>query len=187
MEDRVKQGERLGKDSPLLGFDPRGVKKNKFLRTNLVTRDIREAILRAGFKWRPYVLRAYCDTNMIMAESKGKISHPYLQFIMGHKGDIEARYSTNKGVLPLDMVEDMRKAYRECEPFLLTSAASLERSDIVKEAKIEALKSLAKSLLGIELLDVKIAKERQLGRELTADETIQLFEEELKKLREGKT
>jgi len=186
LEDRVKQGERLSKDSPLLGFDPRGVKKNKFLRTTLVTRDIREAILRAGFKWRPYVLRAYCDTNMIIAESKGKISHPYLQFIMGHKGDIEARYSTNKGVLPPDMVEDMRKAYRECEPFLLTSAASLEHSDIVKEAKIEALKSLAKSLLGIELLDVKIAKEKELGRELTADETIQLFEEELKKLREGK-
>jgi len=43
------------------------------------------------------VLRAYCDTNMIIAESKGKISHPYMQFIIGHKGDIEARYSTNKG------------------------------------------------------------------------------------------
>jgi hypothetical protein len=77
LEERVKQGERLGKDSPLLGFDPRGVKKNKFLRTTLVTRDIREAIPKAGFKWRPYVLRAYCDTNMIIAESKGKISHPY--------------------------------------------------------------------------------------------------------------
>jgi hypothetical protein len=59
LEDRVKQGERLCKDSPLLVFDPRGVKKNKFLRTTLVTRDIREAILRAGFSWRPYVLRAY--------------------------------------------------------------------------------------------------------------------------------
>jgi hypothetical protein len=186
LEDRVKQGERLSKESPLLGFDPRGVKKNRFLRTTLVTRDMREAILKAGFSWRPYVLRAYCDTNMIIAESKGKISHPYVQFIMGHKGDIEARYSTNKGVLPPDMVEDMRKAYKECEPFLLTSAASLERSDIVKEAKIEALKSLAKSLLGIELLDVKIAKERDLRRELTADETLQVFEEELRKLREGK-
>jgi hypothetical protein len=31
----------------------------------------------------------------------------------------------------------MRKAYKECEPFLLTSAASLERSDVVKEAKID--------------------------------------------------
>jgi len=53
LEERVKQGERLGKDSPLLGFDPRGVKKNKFLRRTLVTRDIRGAILRAGFSWSP--------------------------------------------------------------------------------------------------------------------------------------
>jgi hypothetical protein len=154
LEERVKQGERLGKDSPLLGFDPRGVKKNKFLRTTLVTRDIREAILRAGFGWRPYVLRAYCDTNMILAESKGKISHPYLQFLMGHKGDIEARYSTNKGALPPDMIEDMRKSYRECEPFLSTATQPLEQASIVKEAKIEALKSMAKSLLGIKLVDV---------------------------------
>jgi hypothetical protein len=30
LEERVKQGEELTRDSPLLGFDPRGVKKNKF-------------------------------------------------------------------------------------------------------------------------------------------------------------
>ncbi|MEM3451537.1 MAG: site-specific integrase [Nitrososphaerales archaeon] len=186
LEERVKQDEELSKDSPLLGFDPRGVKKNKFLRTTLVARDIREAILRAGFKWRPYVLRAYCDTNMIIAESKGKISHPYLQFIMGHKGDIEARYSTNKGVLPPDMIEDMRKAYKECEPFLSTATQPLEQSSIIKEAKIEALKSMAKSLLGIDLLDVKVAKERQIGRELNREEELELYEKELRKLREGK-
>ncbi|MEM3714383.1 MAG: hypothetical protein QXF82_05485 [Nitrososphaeria archaeon] len=138
LKERVKQGEELSKDSPLLGFDPRGVKKNKFLRTTLVTRIIREAILRAGFNWRPYVLRAYRDKNMLIAESKGKISHPYLQFIMGHKGDIEARYSTNKGVLPPDMIEDMRKCYKECESFLSTATQPLEQSSIIKEAKIEA-------------------------------------------------
>jgi len=186
LEDRVKQGERLGKDSPLLGFDPRGVKKNKFLRTTLVTRDVKEAIRRAGFSWRPYVLRAYCDTNMILAESKGKISHPYLQFIMGHKGDIEARYSTNKGVLPPNMIEDMRKCYKECEPFLTTAAQPLEQTSVIKEAKIEALKSIAKSLLGIDLLDVKVAKERLIGRELNKDEELEIYEKELKKLREGK-
>lgn len=97
------------------------MKKNSFLRTTLVTRDIREAILKAGFSWKPYVLRVYYDTAMIIAESKGKISHPYLQFLMGHKGDIEARYSTNKGVLPPDMIEDMRKCYKDCEPFLSTA------------------------------------------------------------------
>ena len=46
--------------------------------------------------------------------------------------------------------------------------------------------SIAKSLLGIDLIEAKIAKERELERKLTADETIELFENELKKLREGK-
>jgi len=183
LSERVKRGEKLSRDSPLLGFDPRGVRKNRFLRTTLVTRDIREAILKAGFRWRPYVLRAYCDTNMIIAESKGKISHPYLQFMMGHKGDIEARYSTNKGILPPDMIEDMRKCYRECMPYLLTSAQTLEQSSIIREAKIEALKSIAKSLFGIDLIEVKIAREKELGRELSKEEEIRLFEEQLRKVR----
>jgi len=186
LRDRVQKGERLTRDSPLLGFDPRGVRKNRFPRTTLVTRDIKEAIQRAVFRWRPYVLRAYCDTNMILVESRGKISHPYLQFIMGHKGDIEARYSTNKGVLPPAMIEDMRKCYRECEPFFSTAAQPLEQASIVKEAKIEALKSMAKSLLGIDLLDVKVAKERLVGRDLNKDEELELYEKELNKLREGK-
>jgi len=186
LAERVKQGEKLSKDTPLLGFDSRGLKKNDFLRTTLVARDIKEAILKAGFNWRPYVLRAYCDTNMIIAESKGKISHPYLQFLMGHKGDIEARYSTNKGILPPDMIEDMRKAYKACEPFLTTLTKPLEEASVVKEAKIEALKSIAKSLLGIDLIEIKIAKEKELGKELSKDEELELYENELKKLREGK-
>ena len=122
LQERVKQGEKLTPQSPLLAFDPRGVRKNQFLRTTLVTRDIKEAIVKAGFTWRPYVLRAYCDTGMIVAESKGLVSHPYLQFLMGHKGDIEARYSTNKGRLPQTMIEEMREAYKKCEPLLSTKA-----------------------------------------------------------------
>jgi site-specific recombinase XerC len=185
LEKRAQEGETLNRDSTVLGLDARGVKKNEFLRTNLVTRDIKEAIVKAGFNWRPYVLRSYCDTNMIIAESKGKISHPYLQFMMGHKGDIEARYSTNKGILPPDMIEDMRKCYTESQPFLTTLPQPFEGSNIVIEAKIEALKSMAKSLLGIDLLEVKIAKEKAVGKELTSNETIELFENEMKKLREG--
>jgi hypothetical protein len=185
LEKRIKKGEDLDKDSPLIWFDEHGKSRNEFLRTTLVTRDVKEAIVKAGFSWRPYVLRAYCDTNMIIAESKGKISHPYLQFMMGHKGDIEARYSTNKGRLPPDMIEDMRRCYNSCEPFLSTVTQPLEQMNIVTEAKIEALKSMAKSLLGIDLLEVKVAKEKELGKELSKDEEIQLFESELKKLRDG--
>jgi len=39
-----------------------------------------------------------------------------------------------------------------------------EESAVVKEAQIEALKSIAKNLLGIDLLDVKVAKEKELGK-----------------------
>src|SRR2546422_491656 len=63
LEERVENGEELLPETPLEGFDPRGVKKNQFLRTTLITRDIKQAILRAGFSWRPYLLRAYCYTN----------------------------------------------------------------------------------------------------------------------------
>jgi len=52
------------------------------------------------------------------------------------------------------MIEDMRKCYKDCGPFLSTLVQPLEHGSIVKEAKIEALKSIAKSLLGIDLLDV---------------------------------
>ncbi|MDG6925790.1 MAG: site-specific integrase [Nitrososphaerota archaeon] len=130
IQERAKSGEKLTPQSPLLAFDPRGVRKNQFLRTTLVTRDIKEAIVKAGFSWRPYVLRAYCDTGMIIAESKGLISHPYLQFLMGHKGDIEARYSTNKGRLPPTMIEEMREAYKRCEPLLSTKAESATEEQI---------------------------------------------------------
>jgi integrase len=186
LEERIRSGEKLKPESPLIAHERKEVAEKPFIMTKKITHFIRQCMRKAGVYKRPYVLRAYFDTNMIIAESKGKISHPYLQFLMGHKGDIEARYSTNKGVLPPDMIEDMRKCYKECEPFLSTIAQPLEQSSIIKEAKIEALKSIAKSLLGIDLLEVKIAKEKELGRELSKDEELELFENELKKLREGK-
>jgi hypothetical protein len=139
IQERARSGEKLTTESPLLAFDPRGVRKNRHLRTNLVTRDIKEAILKAGFMWRPYVLRAYCDTGMIVAESKGLISHPYLQFLMGHKGDMEARYSTNKGRLPPSMIEEMRDTYKKCELLLSTKAESASEEQIKKTLREQFL------------------------------------------------
>jgi len=185
LEERIRKGEKLKPQSPLIAHERKAAEK-PFMITKKITHFIRQSMRKAGVYKRPYVLRAYFDTNMIIAESKGKISHPYLQFLMGHKGDIEARYSTNKGVLPPDMIEDMRNAYKACEPFLTTLTKPLEESSIVKEAKIEALKSMAKSLLGIDLLEIKIAKEKELGKELSKEEELELYENELKKLREGK-
>ena len=119
LEERRRAGEELDYDSPLLYFSVGKVRHNSFLRTTLITRDIREAIQGVGLKMRPYVLRAYFSTALDIAESKGLISHPWRQFIMGHKGDIEARYSTNKR-LPPDMIEEMRASYQKCTKYLET-------------------------------------------------------------------
>jgi hypothetical protein len=184
LEERLRSGEKLGKKSPVIAFQ-RASTTRKFMITRKITLMIREAMRRAGVWKRPYVLRAYAETQFIIAESKGKISHPYLQFIAGHKGDIESRYSTNKGMLPEEMVKGMREAYKACEPFLSTVAQPLEHSSIVKEAKLEALKSIAKTMFDIDILEIKIAKEREVGRDLDRDEEIELFENEIRKMREG--
>jgi len=130
LEERRRQGELLDYNSPLLQFDNKKkyLRKNDFLRTTLLTRDIREAIQGAGLKMRPYVLRAYFSTALDIAESKGLISHPWRQFIMGHKGDIEARYSTNKRLAP-DMIEEMRESYRKCLKFLETKVSEVSEDN----------------------------------------------------------
>ena len=130
LEERRRQGEVLEYDSPLLQFDNKKAyaRKNAFLRTTLITRDIRDAIQGAGLKMRPYVLRAYFSTALDIAESKGLISHPWRQFIMGHKGDIEARYSTNKR-LPPDMIEEMRESYRKCLKFIETRISDVSEDN----------------------------------------------------------
>jgi len=167
IQDYLKLREDLREDSPLLAS--RG--KEDFLRTNLITRDIKEAIVKAGFKFRPYVLRAYFDTNLIIAESKGLISHPYLQFLAGHKGDIEARYSTNKGILPPDMVEDMRESYRKCLKYLEVEEEKEEEKDIKKEFRRQLLLIAGYKDEEIEKMDLnmkdedfqRIIRERLLG------------------------
>ena len=183
LEARMRRGEELKPESSVIEYERLSVKDKPHLKTRKITGLIRKAMRKAGVYKRPYVLRAYAETQLIIAESKGKISHPYLQFIAGHKGDIEARYSTNKGSLPPDMIEGMRNAYKDCEPFLSTLTDLGQQSTIVKEAKKEALKSVAKSMFGIELLDIKIAKENKEKKQLSQDETIELFEVEINKFR----
>lgn len=179
LEERLRAGEKLKPESPLIGHErPRAATK-PFMLTRKITDAIRECMRSAGVRKRPYVLRAYAETQLIIAESRGKISHPYLQFIAGHKGDIEARYSTNKGRLPPDMIEEMREAYKRCEQFLGTVAQPLEQASVVKEAKIEAIKTVAKNLFGVDLVEVRVAHERELGRGLTRDEEIRAYEEEI--------
>jgi hypothetical protein len=86
--------------------------------------------MRPKYLWRPYVLRAYFDTQLLIAENNGKMAHAYRQFFMGHKGDIEARYTTNKGRLPGNFIEDMRESYRRSLEYLETSKMEISEDKL---------------------------------------------------------
>lgn len=121
LEERKAIGEELKPESPVLIPDPANPNARwTHLRTMLVTREIRQAIRSAGLTMRPYVLRAYFATALDISEAKGLISHPWRQFLMGHKGNIEAKYSTNKEWLP-DKVDEIRAAYQRSSQFFETA------------------------------------------------------------------
>jgi hypothetical protein len=119
LEERIRKGDVLENDTDII--TSRNTDK-KFIRALNIGDGIRNSIRKAGFRWRPYVLRAYCDTQLLLAESRGKMVHSYRQFLMGHKGDIEARYTTNKSRLPEELIEDMRNSYQKSQSFLQTYA-----------------------------------------------------------------
>jgi hypothetical protein len=77
LEERLRGGERLTPDSDLLHPDRAS---GHFFRTLNHGDAIRTANRAAGFKWRPYVLRAYFEPQLQLAESKGKIAHDYRVF-----------------------------------------------------------------------------------------------------------
>jgi hypothetical protein len=131
LESRMRRGEMLSGDSPLI--NPKVAKKN-FIRAINIADVMRKAIRKAGFPWRPYVLRSYFDTQLMLAESKGLVLRDYRQFWMGHKGDIEAHYTLNKQKLPSEVIEEMRESYRKAQKYLQTIELE-EGSDVRKELK----------------------------------------------------
>ena len=121
LEERLRDDEQLTPDSAIV--TPKFAQK-PFIRTVNIGDMMRLAIRSAGLPWRPYVLRCYFDTMLMLAESKGLVLRDCRQFWMGHKGDIENRYTTNKHKLPEEVIEDMREAYRRSQEYLQTTKVS---------------------------------------------------------------
>jgi len=132
-EERLRDGEILAPDSPVI--TPKFAKK-PFIRTVNIGDLMRLGIRNAGIKSRPYVLRCYFDTMLMLAESKGLVLRDYRQFWMGHKGDIENRYTTNKQRLPDSIIEDMRQAYGRSQEFLQT----IEKPSTSKEVLAQSFR-----------------------------------------------
>lgn len=53
----------------------------------------------------------------MVAESKGKMAHDFRVF-MGHKGSMESKYTTNKGMLPEILLREMHESFVRAEEFL---------------------------------------------------------------------
>jgi len=53
---------------------------------------------------------------------------------MGHKGDIENRYTTNKHRLPEQVIKDMREAYKRSQEFLQTSRSAETSEEKISQA-----------------------------------------------------
>ncbi|MBS7609589.1 site-specific integrase [Candidatus Bathyarchaeota archaeon] len=160
LEERMHtgKGERLSPESPII--TPK-LRMKPFIRTTNVGDLIRKAIRRAGFSWRPYVLRAYFDTQLMLAESKGLVLRDYRTFWMGHKGDIEARYTTNKGRLPEEVVEDMREAYRRSQAFLQTTAEASNEERLKEVMKRQLLLVVGFKEEEIDKMDLASMEEKE--------------------------
>ena len=157
LNDRLARGESLHADSPVIAPDHvyktnRGRNSSKtFLPTQRICNLVRK-VFRPRFGWRPYVLRAYFDTQLLIAESKGKIAHDFRVFFMGHKGNMESRYTTNKGRLPDALVDEMRDAFGRSEEYLDQAGTDssqeqrMELQRIIEGTTPESLGSMLEAL-----------------------------------------
>lgn len=148
LNQRILDGESLAPNAPVIAPDTtyhhtgRGNNKDKlFLPTRRVSRIIRETI-RPRFTWRPYVLRAFFDTQLLIAESRGKIAHDFRVFFMGHKGSIEAKYTTNKRILPNALIHEMREAFRRSSEFLDLEISEANEEEKKKEELKRSIETL---------------------------------------------
>jgi site-specific recombinase XerD len=128
--ERLRAGEKINPESPII--TPKIAKKS-FIRSINIGDILRKAIRKAGLHWRPYVLRSYFDTQLMLAESKGLVLRDYRTFWMGHKGDIENRYTTNRNRLSDEVIEDMRESYSKALPFLETVNKPTENIEKIKD------------------------------------------------------
>lgn len=173
---RSMQGEKLDKRSPVIAPTPaanlRGAtrtsrvavsKRRRFIVTGALVRELAGSLHGSapkGVRWRPYVLRAYCSTRLLMAEGAGKITRDLREAILGHYGGVSARYNVGK-TWGEDLLKEARAAYSRCEPFLSTiptrSAEDTQAS--IAKVMLLGLGYTEKGLADKDLLDPQVFQE----------------------------
>jgi integrase len=181
LEERMRKGEVLKPESPVITpVREKDRSRRDHIRTINIGDMIRKAIRKSGINQRPYVLRAYFYTQLMMAESKGLILRDFRQFFMGHTGDIEHRYTLNKGKLPENTIEEMRNSYQKSLKFLETENKGISESEMNKT--IRELKTSMLILAGFS--EEEIEKEKLL--ELSNEDLIKKIDEKrIKQINNG--
>ena len=123
LSSRRARGEALTPYSPVLARHqrrPGTPPVPDFLTTKSVAFSVRRALHAAcppNIRWRPYVLRAYFSTRLMLAESEGRIQRDTREFLMGHDLGVSGRYNMGKR-LPEAIVEMARREYARSTHFL---------------------------------------------------------------------
>ena len=126
----MSRGEKLTPDSPVITPLQSGLAGNHIRTTNIGDM-MKKPIRAAGLDFRPYNLKRYFLTRLMMAEADGLIIRDYRLFWAGHTGDIQHTYTVNKG-LTEDVVEKMRAAYeKSADKYLVTRKRETVSQDSV--------------------------------------------------------
>ena len=168
--ERIRSGEAITPESAIITAAKLGFRGKQHITAVNVGDLMRNAIRNAGFTWRPYVLRAYFDSRLLLAQDERLIQRDYRSFFMGHVGDIEHRYTLNKSRLSEDMVESMRSAYEKSTKFLETEHKGLSEDELDKRFRTQLL-------LMAGFTEQEIQEKNLL--DLTSEEAIKLAREKL--------
>ena len=95
---------------------------------------------------------------------------------MGHKGDMMAKYTTNKNMLPQEMIEQMRESYRKCENKLSSTVKTSNEKNEQENIALNMATRLLSSLFPDFKFDVKIKEhEKNLKRSLNVEEKLKFI------------
>ena len=131
---RGEAGEKLNGFSPVVvpgtlrGVAVRSRQEARFGRGFLamknVVKEVQDALHSTapeGVRWRPYVLRSYCSTRLLLAEGQGRISRDLREAILGHDGGVASRYNVGKR-WGEELLAEARREYANAAEFLETNA-----------------------------------------------------------------
>jgi len=150
LEDRARAGEALGPKTAIVTLSEYNARTptsgecrfkkpyGEHMSTANVREMVRSALRESGFGWRPYVLRRYFDTRMMLGEADGLLIKDWRTFWMGHSGNIEFVYTLHKG-LDEETVEKMRGAYLKAANRYLCTGEGPREEDLVTKIRKQLL------------------------------------------------